>query len=430
MNQVVLHLLLFLASILPFSVSGQNIVYNGDFELYDSLPSEVGEWMACTGWNNLFGSGTPDFAHLDGDGVAQMPHTFWCGVYPQNGRGAMTFKSYKDFTENFREYIGVALTEPMDVNKWYKVSFWLTTGAYYHRFGTGSDNIGLLLGTSFLHQPYLYVVDANPQFEIKQIFTDTTWVQFEFIYQPDSAYTCLMMGNFRSDDETSTDIFDPAAFNLDGAQYFTDNISITPIENVTWIDTVLCAGASYTLPDGSFAQGDITDTLLLTGADGQDSLVITTIQVHKPSEDTVFITLENNEDQTLPDGQVITHPGTWLVQLTDAYGCDSLVWYIASADAGENEIYIPNTFTPNGDGVNDFFIPLGATVADVQLDIYDRWGTCLYRAEGLIPHNSGAGWDGYYNGAIAQEGVYAYTALIRLENNMVRKASGNITLIR
>jgi len=90
----------------------------------------------------------------------------------------------------------------------------------------------------------------------------------------------------------------------------------------------------------------------------------------------------------------------------------------------EYTFYIPNSFTPNGDGVNDEFKPLGTGIEEWKLIIYNRWGEEIFEGKDI-------GWDGLLRGNTpAPEGVYSY--LIELKNAIGSRSirKGNLTLIR
>ena len=65
--------------------------------------------------------------------------------------------------------------------------------------------------------------------------------------------------------------------------------------------------------------------------------------------------------------------------------------------------YLPNTFTPNGDGLNDTFGVTGEAIKDFSLIIYNRWGQKVFETD-----NANQRWDGTYNGINAPQGSYAY----------------------
>ncbi len=97
---------------------------------------------------------------------------------------------------------------------------------------------------------------------------------------------------------------------------------------------------------------------------------------------------------------------------------DSTTLYL---DKIAREIFIPNVFTPNNDNINDFFAISGESCDQDVFEIYNRWGTRLFRTEN--PYEEF--WDGYYNGEKCSVGVYYY---ILSTDGKVR--TGHITLIR
>ncbi len=68
-------------------------------------------------------------------------------------------------------------------------------------------------------------------------------------------------------------------------------------------------------------------------------------------------------------------------------------------------LYFPNTFTPNEDGLNDFYLPVGTLVKEFKMQIYDRWGQLLFTTNDLYK-----GWNGTFKGQDAQEDTYTYKA--------------------
>ncbi|MBC8045325.1 MAG: gliding motility-associated C-terminal domain-containing protein [Fimbriimonadaceae bacterium] len=94
-------------------------------------------------------------------------------------------------------------------------------------------------------------------------------------------------------------------------------------------------------------------------------------------------------------------------------------------------IYIPNAFSPNNDGVNDFTMLIGVAVSDLHLSIYNRWGELVYETNDInIINNTDIGWDGKQNGEDAEMGVYAYLLTATGEDGSVLQRKGNITLVR
>ena len=95
-------------------------------------------------------------------------------------------------------------------------------------------------------------------------------------------------------------------------------------------------------------------------------------------------------------------------------------------------VYIPTAFSPNGDGVNDVFIPL-ANEEVVSIDyllIADRWGETVFQAEDLAINDPTTGWDGNFRGQTAPPAVYVYFMQVRLQDGSVQELKGGLTLVR
>ena len=90
---------------------------------------------------------------------------------------------------------------------------------------------------------------------------------------------------------------------------------------------------------------------------------------------------------------------------------------------------IPNVFTPNGDGTNDYFYPrqlLTKGLTTFKMDIYNRWGQLLYETTNI----DGRGWDGSFNGTPQPEGVYVYLIEATFKDGQIEHHQGNVTLLK
>lgn len=97
----------------------------------------------------------------------------------------------------------------------------------------------------------------------------------------------------------------------------------------------------------------------------------------------------------------------------------------------EGNLFMPNTFSPNGDGMNDVFYPRGKGIYGVRMfRVFNRWGELIFERGNIQANDAGAGWDGTYKGKLASQDVYVYTIDIVCENNQVFSFKGNIALIR
>lgn len=89
-------------------------------------------------------------------------------------------------------------------------------------------------------------------------------------------------------------------------------------------------------------------------------------------------------------------------------------------------VYIPSAFTPDGDGVNDYFFVEGFAIDfdNFEFLVFDRWGTLIYRTEENIP------WDGTYKGELAPQDVYVYQVRLRGPEGKEEYYNGHFTLLK
>jgi gliding motility-associated-like protein len=96
-----------------------------------------------------------------------------------------------------------------------------------------------------------------------------------------------------------------------------------------------------------------------------------------------------------------------------------------------NNFFIPNTFSPNGDGVNDRFVVRGKGLNVIpSITIYNRWGQVVFEKSNFAANDDASGWDGTFNGKPAPSDVYIYTVQILCDNATLIPYHGNVTLIR
>ena len=94
-------------------------------------------------------------------------------------------------------------------------------------------------------------------------------------------------------------------------------------------------------------------------------------------------------------------------------------------------MFVPNTFSPNKDGVNDKFFPRGTGVFNIKsLRVFNRWGEVVFERDNFLPNSESDGWDGTFKGQPLSSDVYVYMLDIICENNTVIPFKGNVTLVR
>jgi gliding motility-associated-like protein len=92
--------------------------------------------------------------------------------------------------------------------------------------------------------------------------------------------------------------------------------------------------------------------------------------------------------------------------------------------------FIPNTFSPNGDGSNEIFYPRGQGLFKIKsLRIFNRWGELVFENREFQANDPSAGWNGMYKGKKGSPDVYVYQIEIYCTNDQVFKLAGNVALI-
>lgn len=122
---------------------------------------------------------------------------------------------------------------------------------------------------------------------------------------------------------------------------------------------------------------------------------------------------------------------TYLVEVTNPGGCKSKDNVTVFVVCNGSNVFIPNTFSPNNDGMNDMFYPRGTGLFQIKtMRIFNRWGEIVYERNAFMPNDASKGWDGTYNGKKLTPDVYVYTIDILCDNNSVLTFKGNIALIQ
>ena len=91
----------------------------------------------------------------------------------------------------------------------------------------------------------------------------------------------------------------------------------------------------------------------------------------------------------------------------------------------ESTLYVPNVFTPNGDGVNDVFYTPSHNIEMYDLNIFNRWGQLLFNST-----DPGKGWDGQFEGQLVADGVYIFILKARGTDNIDYNKTGHITVFK
>ncbi len=262
-----------------------------------------------------------------------------------------------------------------------------------------------------------------------------------------------------------------------------DTISITIAEETKLNigkDTTICQGGSIHLSSNGFTEFEWTPPTTLSCTDCETVIATpdTTTQYillaknssNCYSVDTINVAIKRSPSLTLPDdreillgdtvhiisnsdGQLIeynwspndsidctdckkiivqpTETTTYSLTIIDENGCtatEMLTIFVKSI----YDIYIPNAFTPNGDGTNDIFYILAdeGVKQILSMNIYDRWGELVFTNGNFLPNDISNGWDGTFDNKPMNNAVFGYVIEVELLNGRHEIFKGDLTLLR
>jgi gliding motility-associated-like protein len=119
------------------------------------------------------------------------------------------------------------------------------------------------------------------------------------------------------------------------------------------------------------------------------------------------------------------------VSVVDSNGCRNKTSVQVIVVCPNANVFIPNTFSPNGDGSNDVLYVRGKGLERVKtLRIFNRWGEVVFEQNNFPVNDASYGWNGKYKGAIPHPDVYVYQVEVFCENSDIIRFEGNVALIQ
>jgi gliding motility-associated-like protein len=111
-------------------------------------------------------------------------------------------------------------------------------------------------------------------------------------------------------------------------------------------------------------------------------------------------------------------------------GCQNNATMLIRVEKNQ-KVFIPNVFSPNSDGTNEFFIPYTRNAKRIQIfRIFNRWGEMVFENKNFEPNQPNLGWDGLFKGQILKPDVFVYYLEVLFESGDVGIFKGDITLMR
>jgi gliding motility-associated-like protein len=121
----------------------------------------------------------------------------------------------------------------------------------------------------------------------------------------------------------------------------------------------------------------------------------------------------------------------YTVKGTNAYGCTAADSIRIKVFCESTQVYIPNVFTPDGDGINDKLVVRGTGIKTIKLfRVFNRWGELVFEKANFTPNETSNGWDGTVRGVKAPPDVYVYTCEVLCENDNSYVYKGNVAIIK
>jgi gliding motility-associated-like protein len=230
----------------------------------------------------------------------------------------------------------------------------------------------------------------------------------------------------------NTYIWSPLINNQDDMQIAEVSPGTTTTYFVTGYNS---AGCSSTVSTTVFVE-DIPDASFTVSPSELDLLLNTTINFSNTSSGAVYYEWNMGDSTSLLYSENVEHTfsnetsGSYVVTLyaENSVGCSDSYTYTVNIAEGLL-VYIPNTFTPNGDGFNQTFKPFISGGFDAYMysfEIYNRWGELIF-----VSLNPEIGWDGSYNGVTCLDGTYTYRLNYKMKNDDRKDfILGHVNLIR
>jgi gliding motility-associated-like protein len=393
--------------LLSIGVKGQNLVPNPSFENhigcyqsgYQSI-SNVYNWYVPN----------PSYSSADYLNACPKPAGIWWYDVPKNNWGYQyprTGDGYVFIGVNWimSEYVSVVLLDSLINGKEYCISYFVVVAETANR---AFDKTGCFftvdsLGNDVNNYDDLYTPQiSNPAWSM---ISDTlNWIKISGSFIADSTYQCITIGTFVDYSMVNTYVIDTAAPFPNQFGYFVDDVAVYACDAPVYVadgggDVQLCLGDSVEL--GSHER----DEYLYWWYDMQGNLI---------ADSTGYITV-------MP--QQTTQYELVVKDFKFEETRDTITVYVE--DCFTDEIYVPNIFSPNGDGNNDILFVRSEYIQSLTFKVYNRWGETVFEGKDI-----NEGWNGEYKGKQCDPAVFVWYLEAVMTNGSVVRLSGNVTLVR
>lgn len=467
-----MHFCILLFFCFPILVSSQNLVPNANFDEVTTCPYDWNQVHFAEPWYNpsnglpaIFNvCSTAERFAVPNAGVSVLSY-----MEPRSGNGYGYLRPYRSNFVGVISYLGVPLLATLEKGRTYYIEFYVRPDHLYSQEITRfSDAFGL----AFTSDYYYEEIEPHGSLSLEPVIENRgrviddiqNWTKISGCYKAEGWEAHAILGNFRSTDETIFETnrpdvnghsvfwyiedvliqkFDPlpdVAFlcsaedsihftmDLPANDYRLNNNSVSPTFSID-------ASGTYVL-DVFFDNCTLSDTMIVYDNDHlireqKDTIiekcdeVILVLDVDIPGESFIW----NTGDTT--KSIKVTEEGIYNIIVDNNCGELKSTYQVINENC-DCPIYIPNVFTPNGDGINDkleVFTSCDFPIIFKAIKIYDRWGNLMFKSEQVLEDQ----WDGALRGNLVEPGPFVWYLEYEVEiNGKVEKKhkSGTVKILK
>jgi gliding motility-associated-like protein len=453
--------------LMTYQLFAQNLVPNSGFDVLVDCPTDIAQIFLAEPWLTA-SNGTPDlYNECSSEPLMTVPNA---GRYldsyqiPRNGSGYASILVYNNNNAasgsyGNSEYLEVQLLQPMKQGGQYYLEFYVSPD-----FKAGyTDAVGMALTDTFYFETLsaMEALSLNPVIEKKgTVIKDTMgWTKISGCHMANGGEQYAIIGNFNTTDETMVE-FDSPSFPF-VSYFYIDDVLITPFDPLP--DTLLLCDAIPEELNAQFLDATYlwntgeTDAVITASASGEYSvevfmenctlrdtvIVIDTREAPNFPVDTIICQDEplhlvsplSGEyvwsDGSQGDEITVLESGNYDLSVTNE--CGEFV-FSTSVEVEDCmcDVYVPNAFSPNGDGINDFlevFVGCDFDYQIIRFEVFDRWGAKIYSAK----NSEVVKWDGLYRQKLLNNGVYVWYLEYDIIRNGIpekRIKKGDVTILK
>jgi len=402
----------------------QNLIMNSDFEDYtyyfiatscnDTIYKPT-YWYNPTYYSTLWYLSTIHNTCIGNNGIwAGVPQNMWGYRWAYSGNAYVLMGSsvylpeYPDRNQRPAS-LQTELIEPLTIGKKYCVSFWISYPENYPEQQLCSSfnyskQVGALFSTYkkiFIGNEYDYLPPGGLPVQIennKENWLDTTgWYLVSGSFVADSNYRYMTLSHFKPDSLLESVVLCPYDYTQG---VYIDMVSVYD-----------CTGHTYTANAGGNKSICVGERVSL-GTDNDSR------RQYFWSPGIEFADSTEANPSVSP-----TQTTTYYLRVIDEFVQES--YDTVTVEVLYCNIFIPNIFSPNGDGQNDVLYVRGQGISQLHFVVYNRWGQQVFESRD-INH----GWDGTFQGQKAEIGVYGYFVSGVVEDGKMVSKRGTVTLVR